>query len=126
MHELSITHSVVAMCAERAAEQGEDMRVTRVTLQVGKLAAVMPDALRFCFEICAKGTVVEGAELEIIEIPGRARCRDCGGEVPLTELFGRCRCGSTNLDLIAGEELKVKQMEVVECVQLAGALTRMA
>jgi len=126
MHELSITHSVVAICAERAAEQGMDTRVTRVTLEVGKLSAVMPDALRFCFEICAKDTVVEGAQLEIIEIPGRARCRDCGGEVALSELFGRCRCGNANLDLIAGQELKIKHMEVAECAQPADALTRTA
>ena len=125
MHELSITHSVVAICAERAAEQGMDTRVTRVTLEVGKLSAVMPDALRFCFEICAKDTVVEGAELEIIEVPGVARCRDCGGEVALVEIYGRCVCGSANLELFAGQELKIKQMEVEEYAS-ADALTRMA
>lgn len=108
MHELGITRSVVAICAERAL----GARVTRVTLQIGKLSAVMPDAVRFCFEICAKGTPIEGAELDIIETPGRARCRDCGGEVALTQLFGRCDCGSVNLELVAGEELKITEMEV--------------
>lgn len=108
MHELSITRSVVAICAERAM----GAQVTRVTLEIGRLSAVMPDAVRFCFDICAKGTPVESAKLEIIETPGRARCRDCGGEVFLTELFGRCGCGSANLELIAGEELKIKEMEV--------------
>ena len=116
MHELSLTQSVVELCAARAAEQGNDARVTHVTLEVGVLAAVMPDAMRFCFEICAKGTALEGAELEIIEIPGRARCLDCAGEVAVTQLFDTCRCGSANLILISGEELKVKQMEVEECV----------
>ena len=115
MHELGITRNVVAICAERIAAQGLDTRVTRVTLEVGKLSAVMPDALRFCFEICARDTVVEGAKLEIIETPGRARCRECRDEMVLTQLFGRCRCGSTNLQLIAGEELKIKEMEVAEC-----------
>lgn len=126
MHELSIIHNVVAICAERAAEQGVDTRVMRVTLAVGKLSAVMPDALRFCFEICARDTVVEGAELEIIETDGLGRCRDCGGEVALTQLFGRCQCDSTNLEIIAGDELKIKQMEVTECAQPAAALTRTA
>ena len=115
MHELGITRSVVEICAERAAEQGADTRVVRVTLEVGKLSAVMPDALRFCFEICAKDTIVEGAELEIIETSGRAKCHDCGDELMLSELFGRCACGSVNLQLIAGEELKIKEMEVTEC-----------
>ena len=63
MHELSISRSVVAMCAERAM----GAQVKRVTLVVGKLSAVLPDSLRFCFDICAEGTPVEGALLEIIE-----------------------------------------------------------
>ena len=108
MHELGITRNVVAICAERA----DGARVIRVTLEIGKLAAVMPDSVRFCFDICTQGTVVEGAALDIIETAGRARCRDCNGEVALTELFGRCGCGSVNLQLIAGEEVKIKEMEV--------------
>lgn len=108
MHELGITRNVVAICTERAG----GARVIRVTLEIGKLAAVMPDSVRFCFDICTQGTVVEGAALDIIETAGRARCRDCDGEVALTELFGRCDCGSVNLQLIAGEEVKIKEMEV--------------
>lgn len=67
MHELSITRNVVAICSEHAA----GMRVTRVTLEIGKLAAVLPDSLRFCFDVCAKGTMLEGARLEIRETPGQ-------------------------------------------------------
>ena len=108
MHELSITRSVVEICSEHA--QGG--RVTRVILEIGQLSAVMPEAVRFCFEICAHGTPVEGAALEIIETQGRALCRHCGAEVALTELFGCCGCGSTNLEVVAGEALKIKQIEV--------------
>ena len=53
------------------------------------------------------------AALEILEPPGLARCRTCGGDVELERPFGRCGCGSTDLDWIAGEELKVREMEVV-------------
>ena len=63
MHELSIAQSIVEMVCERAGEA----RVHRLTLVIGKLSAVMPDALRFCFDVCAEGTVLEGAALEIIE-----------------------------------------------------------
>ena len=108
MHELSISRSVVEMCAERAM----GARVLRVTLVVGRLSAVLPDSLRFCFDICAEGTPVEGARLDIIEVPGRAVCRDCGSDVALTHLGGRCTCGSVDLQLVAGEELNVKEMEV--------------
>ena len=109
MHELSITRSVVAICAE----QSKGARVQRVTLVIGQLSGVMADAVRFCFDICAQGTPVEGARLEIIEPPGRARCRSCGGEIELRMLAGRCGCGSANLQMLSGDELTVREMEVV-------------
>ncbi len=112
MHELSITRNVVAILSERAAGQ----RVIRVRLEIGCLTAVMPDAIRFCFDICAVDTPVAGAALEIDEIPGLGCCDDCGCEVRLNALTGRCpRCGTANLRLIAGQELNIKEMEVESC-----------
>ncbi len=113
MHELGITQNIVAIVAENA----KGTKVQRVILEIGKLTAIMPDAIRFCFDVCCQGTIVEGAELEIIEIPGLAICRRCGGEVPLEQPFGICGCGSRDLEIIAGEELKIKEMEIEElCV----------
>ncbi|HTT13317.1 MAG TPA: hydrogenase maturation nickel metallochaperone HypA [Burkholderiaceae bacterium] len=109
MHELGITRSVVAICSERA----NGARVQSVTLVIGRLSGVMSDAVRFCFDICAQGTPVEGARLEIVETPGRARCRACGGDVELQTLLGRCACGSADLQMVSGDELKVREMEVV-------------
>lgn len=60
MHELGITRSVVAICAEDFGGAA----VKRVTLEIGKLSAIVP--VQFCFDVCAKGTVVEGASLEIL------------------------------------------------------------
>jgi hydrogenase nickel incorporation protein HypA/HybF len=107
MHELGIAQEVVALVAKHA--QG---KVTRVVLEIGKLSAVLPDAVRFCFDLCSEGTAVAGAQLDIIEIPGRACCRACGAEVMLERPFGRCDCGETDLEWLAGEELRVKEYEV--------------
>ena len=109
MHELGITRNVIAICTEHA----NGASVKRVTLEIGKLSAILPDAVRFCFDICAKGTVVEGAQLEIIEIPGMAICQQCQRPVHLVQPFGRCDCGSNDLKQIAGNELKVKEMETI-------------
>jgi hydrogenase nickel incorporation protein HypA/HybF len=112
MHELSITRNVVAIVADRAAGR----RVTRVRLQVGRLSAVMPEAIRFCFDICAADTLLAGACLEIDEIQGRGRCAGCRTEVGLSAPSGRCpACGSAGLELIAGLELNIKEMEVESC-----------
>ena len=109
MHEMAITQEVVEILRERAGGR----KVRRVVLEIGKLSAVLPDAVRFCFDLCVEGTPAEGAVLEIVEPPGRARCQACGGEVVLERPFGRCRCGSSDLEWISGEELKVREMEVV-------------
>jgi hydrogenase nickel incorporation protein HypA/HybF len=108
MHELSIAQAVVEACAERAAGS----LVVRVRLEIGVLSGVLPEAVRFSFDVCARDTVLHGAALEIIERPGRALCRDCGGEVELAGLVGRCGCGSIDLRIIAGEELKIREMEL--------------
>jgi len=108
MHELSVASSIVEACAERAGAA----RVLRVTIEVGELAAVSPDALRFCFDACAQGTAVAGAELDIVEIPGRATCEACGDTVALSIPYSVCACGGY-LRIIRGRELRMRVMEVV-------------
>lgn len=108
MHELGIAQAIVDTVAETVGEA----RVTRIVLEVGALALVLPDALRFCFDLAAADTAVAGAALEIVETPGRARCRACGGEVRLLQAFGRCACGESDLEWLAGEELRIKTVEV--------------
>jgi hydrogenase nickel incorporation protein HypA/HybF len=108
MHELGITQEII----EIVSEHSNGAKVTRVVLEIGKLSAILPDAVRFCFDLCSEGTVAEGACLEIIETPGQARCRQCDALVMLDKPFGRCDCGSTDLEWLTGEELKIKEMEV--------------
>jgi hydrogenase nickel incorporation protein HypA/HybF len=108
MHELGITQEIVAIVCDHA----RGAKVTRVVVEIGKLSAVLPDAVRFCFDLCAEGTELEGATLEIIETPGKAQCRACGAAVVLDRPFGRCDCGNTDLKWLAGEELRVREVEV--------------
>jgi hydrogenase nickel incorporation protein HypA/HybF len=70
MHELGITLEMIEAISERMSEEGPG-RVRRVVVEIGKLSAVFPDAIRFSFELCAKGTLLEGSELEIIETSGQ-------------------------------------------------------
>ncbi|MEB3281644.1 MAG: hydrogenase maturation nickel metallochaperone HypA [Lyngbya sp.] len=111
MHELGITQNIVAIVSEHA----RGAPVKRVTIEIGKLSAILPDAIRFCFDVCTQGTVLEGATLEIVEVSGLGKCRQCGTEVTLDQPFGICHaCNSVELDIIQGEELNIKEMEVEE------------
>jgi hydrogenase nickel incorporation protein HypA/HybF len=109
MHEMSITQSVIDICGQNAAGR----RVTSVTLEIGELSGVVADAVEFCFEACSKGTLVDGALLHIEQVPGMGRCRDCGLTVAVHAYYDPCpTCGGFGIDVISGEELRVKELEV--------------
>ncbi len=110
MHELAITRSVVDQIGERLG----GAKVTRVALEIGRLSGVVCDSVRFCFDVCTQGTALEGARLEIIEMPGRARCRDCDNRFAVDDLLTLCRCGSADLELLAGQELKIREVEIAD------------
>jgi hydrogenase nickel incorporation protein HypA/HybF len=108
VHELAIAEDIIALVAARSAGAA----VARIVVEVGRLSAVVPDALRFCFDLATEGTIAAGAKLEIIETPGLGRCRACQADVVLERPFGRCACGSTDLDWVGGEALIVKAFEI--------------
>lgn len=109
MHELSVAESIVAAVTEKMA----DTSVRRVRVEVGRLSGVVPDALRFCFELATGGTCLEGATLEIIPMPGRGRCRDCCAQFDTDELIVMCECGSVDVEVLGGRELLIREVEVV-------------
>ena len=79
----------------------------------GKLSAIIPQSIHFCFDICCKQTLLEGAILEIIETQGIGKCLQCKTETSLAQPYGKCSyCGSFELEIIQGQELKIKEMEL--------------
>ncbi len=109
MHELAIAEGVIDAVGQRVGRA----RVLRVVVRIGRLACVEPDALRFCFEECARGTGAEGAALEIVDVPARARCRTCGAEdVDVDPRIPLCPCGSADLEVRSGGELLLSAVEV--------------
>lgn len=109
MHELSITQSVVDVVTRRTGNE----QVAKVHLQIGKLSGIVPDSVRFCFELIAADTPLAGAVLEIDEPLGRGHCRGCGQDFELRDLILLCPCGSADVQLVGGNELAVKSVEVV-------------
>jgi hydrogenase nickel incorporation protein HypA/HybF len=109
MHELSVATAVL----NTALKHADDRRVSVVNLRVGRLRQVVPDSLRFYFEIVARDTSCEGAVLELEEIEARLRCTDCEREwAPEIPAFRCPDCGSADVEVIAGEELEVQFIEI--------------
>lgn len=100
MHELAIAESVLSTITARTG----DRPVREVRLEVGRLSGISADSLRFCFELAAAGTCIDGAALDIAEPPGRGRCRTCAEEfllrtgscsVPAAVRMSGCSAGTS-------------------------------
>ena len=108
MHELAIAESVVDTVTQRLP----GATVTCVHLEIGALSGVVPDSIRFCFDLATEGTPLAEAALEITEPPARCRCRACGAEFQPDSPIVLCPCGSPDVAVLAGEELKIVSVEV--------------
>lgn len=111
MHELSLAENLKQIIEEQAVRQGFT-RVRKVVLAVGALSCVEPYALEFCFAAVMAESPAEGADLEIVPIPGRGRCPKCQKEQALQELYDLCRHCQTPLEVVAGLEIQLKELLV--------------
>ena len=112
MHEVSLVESVVALIEDERRKQ-RFSRVRTIRLKVGTLGHAEPEALRFCFDAVASGTIADGARLEIETVPGAGWCACCRRAVPLEDRFSACPlCGNARVRMTAGDELRLVEMEV--------------
>ncbi|ANB35741.1 hydrogenase maturation nickel metallochaperone HypA [Rhodovulum sulfidophilum] len=113
MHEMSLCEGIRGIVEDQARAHGfATVRVLR--LEIGRFAGVEKPALEFAFDVVMRGSPAEGARLEMIDLPGRAMCYDCAEEVEIENRLDPCpRCGGGKLMPVAGDEMRIKDMEVV-------------
>lgn len=113
MHEMSLCEGVLKAVEHNARSVGYQ-QVKTVWLEIGSLAGVEIEAMRFCFEAVTRNSIAGGASLEIIEIPGQAWCMQCANTVGVQQRFDSCPdCGSYQLQITGGEDMKIKELEVL-------------
>lgn len=113
MHEMSLAEGVMQIVEDSASREGFSS-VRAVRLEIGELAGVEIDALRFCFDVVTRGTVADGARLEIERTSGAAWCMRCAKTVPVAARLDPCpECGTHQLQVCAGTEMRVKDLEVI-------------
>ena len=112
MHELSLIASVFDVLEEECRKHGAG-RVTAVVLKVGVMSGVVPDLLESAFETYKKETIADAARLEIVLVPVRLRCPDCGGEAVREDTDFSCSgCGSRRVEIVEGREIVVERIEL--------------
>ena len=111
MHELSITQSLLEIVNQEVAKHAIS-KVTSVKLKVGKLTAIEPTSLTFCFEVLSKDTPVEGAELVIEIVPVRGKCLGCGKLFEANGLLLACpNCSGHRIEMVSGRELCIEEIQ---------------
>jgi hydrogenase nickel incorporation protein HypA/HybF len=111
VHELAIAQNVLEVVLQEASRHGL-AQVNSIRIQVGALAAVVPDALSFCFQMISQHTVADGARLDIETIPVVARCHHCNDNFTMENHMFVCpACQEPVIDLISGRELLVASIE---------------
>lgn len=112
MHELAVAQSLLEI-VEQEAKPYEGARVVRIWLRIGRMSAVVPDALRFAFDAITRGGMAEGAALEIEEVPLSIRCHVCEEVFTVGDPFLICpQCGAADVELVSGRELEIRSMEI--------------
>lgn len=107
MHEMSLAMNIIDLASSRAREAGAD-HVRGVELEVGSMAGVMVDSLRFCFEAASRNTPAEGAALTIQTIEASGQCTACSACFPVHTMTDGCpECGEMLVHISGGRELKI-------------------
>jgi hydrogenase nickel incorporation protein HypA/HybF len=109
MHELAICEAIAAKVVARA----DGRPVSRVTVRIGHLRQVVPDALSFSWELLTSTTPLDGAELEIEHVPATVECRACGETTTLaTPALACAACGAIDVEVRTGDELLLVSLEI--------------
>jgi len=115
MHEMGIALQIIEIATASIPTNLAGARIEKVNLKIGKLAAVLPQSLRFCFDVAVKETPLEGAKLAIEELPVVARCKDCDMQWTISGPAFSCEnCDGGSLEIISGRELDIESIEIAE------------
>ena len=112
MHELSLAESILRLIEDAAIEQ-KFTQVKTVWLEIGQLACVEQESLRFFFAVVTEDSIARQAKLEIIEIAGQAMCDQCHQVTMIAAYHQACpQCDSYALHVTQGDGMRIKELEV--------------
>jgi hydrogenase nickel incorporation protein HypA/HybF len=111
VHELGLCEGILQAVERRAAGR----RVSRVRIRVGAQHRVVESALEQAFALVSQGTVADGAAVDLVVVPVRVRCLDCGHAGESTDALAACpACGALDLETEGGDELILEAIHLEE------------
>ncbi len=122
MHELAICQALMNQVESIAAERNA-RSVVSIVVGMGPLSGVEAQLLKHAYPVASAGTVAEGAELVIENLPVRIKCTQCGSESDALPNKLVCKaCGDWRTTLISGDELMLMRIELETAPEQAGRL----
>jgi len=112
MHEVSLMEEAVRVAVEAARESGGS-RILKLRLRIGTMSGVVPEAMRFAFDVVCRDTMATGATLEIETVPATSWCGVCESEFSQADFLNECpTCHNLSGELRRGRELEIAAVEV--------------
>jgi hydrogenase nickel incorporation protein HypA/HybF len=114
MHELSVALRIVQALDEELAGEPDDLIISTVSLQVGTLTGLVPEALEFSWDMATEGSLLQGSKLDIQIVEATGFCPQCQYEKSLTNLQSmRCPvCREPITQITGGNEMEILTVEV--------------
>lgn len=112
MHELGIAQDMLKIALDYAGKHAAK-RITAFNIEISAAADESEDSLRFHIEHLTRGTIADGARIEIVRVAARAQCLDCGNEFDWETPGELCpRCDGHRLRGLPQDEFKLTSIEV--------------
>ncbi len=113
MHEAAIAQSVIDEVWRLHDDGVWTGRLVEVRLSIGRLTAVVPDYLAFCFQALTEGTDLEGVRISWEDVDVKGLCAACGETSQFDKIGFLClSCGSSDVEISQGRELLIDSLEV--------------
>lgn len=112
MHELSIATGIVELAEDECLKAGGKY-VSMLEIEIGTLAGVVIEALRFALDEAIANTLVKNAEIVFKEKKAIAVCSNCKCRFETFSAFQECPdCSNPFSDVIEGKDLLIKKIQV--------------
>lgn len=113
MHELGIVDGILKVARESAQAAGAT-KVLGVTLRIGEMCEIVPEAMDFAWETLRdEDPMTAGAELHVEHVGSRSVCAQCGYEFDHDRYHCKCpKCGSGQTLTIRGREMDIVSIDV--------------
>jgi hydrogenase nickel incorporation protein HypA/HybF len=112
MHEIGLMQRMVEVALDRAAGAGA-RHVQRMTVRVGAESGVVPEVIALAFDVATRGTIAEGAELQIEDVPLVCFCVACDMEFAPEDALHECPgCHRLGAQVRRGREFELASLEI--------------